>query len=138
MRMAFPGSSRPGEAFFRTNASLAATPSTAPKQGDMAVSFNVWLANAFDDHFEDVEPVYTGTFEELHHSTSLVAGPDRRHVVRCRPLCSVSVDSTFANGNVVYNWEKGRIHPCRSDEPFLLVGSTKWNTKILVRDPDVT
>jgi len=92
-------------------ASLAATPSTAPKEGDMAASFNAGLAKAFDDDFEDVETVFTGTFE--YYTTPRVSW---------RGLLGVtsfdadlpgggSVDSTFVNANVGYNWEGGRIHP---------------------------
>lgn len=94
-----------------SSASLAQTSSTAPKQGDMAVSINAGLANSFDDGFEDLEPVLTGTFEYfttprlswrgLLGFTSFEADlPDRP-----------SVDFTFVNANVVYNWEGGRIHP---------------------------
>jgi hypothetical protein len=96
---------------FSPIASLAATPSTAPKQGDMAVSFNVGFANAFDDHFEDVAPIYTGTFE--YFTTPRLSWRGLIGVTSFDADLggSVSVDSTFVNGNVVYNWEKGRIHP---------------------------
>jgi len=91
-------------------ASLAATPSTAPQQGDMAVSFNVGLAKAFQDDFDDIQPVFTGSFEYysdprvswrgLLGTTSFDAGNSGE-----------DIDFIFLDANVLYNWEGGRIHP---------------------------
>ena len=94
--------------------SFAAPAATNPTGGDMALSFNAGLANAFDDTFEDVETVFTGTFEYytsprvswrgLLGTMSFDADPPF-------PGDRLSVDATFVNANVVYNWEGGKIHP---------------------------
>ncbi len=92
-------------------ASPAATPSTAPKEGDMGVSFNAGFANAFDDDFEGADPVFTGTFE--YYTTPRVSWRGLLGVTSFDADLpgGASVDTTFVNANVVYNWEGGRIHP---------------------------
>ena len=91
-------------------ASLAAT-STAPKEGDMAVSFNAGLANAFDDDFDDVEPVFTGSFE--YYSTPRISWRGLLGITSFDTDLSgdASLDFTFLDANILYNWEGGRIHP---------------------------
>jgi len=89
---------------------LAATPSTAPKDGDMAASFNVGFGNAFDDDFEG-DPVFTGTFE--YYMTPRISW---RGLLGFTSFDAdfpgdPSVDTTFITANVLYNWEGGRIHP---------------------------
>ena len=92
-------------------AALAATPSTAPLEGDMAVSFNAGAAKAFDNDFEDVEPVFTGTFE--YYTSPRVSWRGLLGVMSFDADFpgDPSVDITFLNANIVYNWEGGRIHP---------------------------
>jgi len=91
-------------------ATLGAT-STAPKKGDMAASFNAGVVRAFDNHFDDLEPVFTGSFE--YYTSPRVSW---------RGLLGVtsfdadfpgggSVDATFLTGNILYNWEGGSVHP---------------------------
>jgi hypothetical protein len=89
----------------------AATPSTAPKEGDMAVSFNVGLAKAFDDDFEDLEPVFTGSFE--YYTSPRVSWRGLLGVTSFDADLpgNASVDTTFLTANVLYNWEGGVIHP---------------------------
>jgi len=96
------------------SSSMALPATTAPSDGDMAISFNAGFANAFDDTFDDVEPAFTGTFEYytspriswrgLLGTMSFDAEPPS-------PGDSLSVDATFLNANIVYNWEGGRVHP---------------------------
>jgi hypothetical protein len=92
-------------------AALAQSGSTAPVEGDKAMSFNVGLANAFDDNFDDLEPVFTGTFE--YYPTARVSWRGLLGVMSFDADLpgSPSVDTTFLNANVVYNWEGGRVHP---------------------------
>jgi len=89
----------------------ASEASTAPLKGDMAVSFNAGLANALDDDFEDVEPVLTGTFE--YYTTPRFSWRGLLGIMSFDADLpgNPSVDFTFVNANVVYNWEGGRIHP---------------------------
>jgi opacity protein-like surface antigen len=88
----------------------AATPS-APKDGDMAVSFNVGFARAFDDDFEDLEPVFTGSFE--YYATPRISWRGLLGVTSFDADFpgSPSVDATFLTANILYNWEGGVIHP---------------------------
>jgi hypothetical protein len=91
--------------------SLAATPSTAPKTDDMAVSGNLGFAVPFDGPFESVEPAITGTFE--YYTTPRISW---RGLVGFTSFTAdlpgdPKVDSTFLNANFVYNWERGTIHP---------------------------
>ena len=86
-------------------------PSQAPKEGDMAVSGNLGLAGAFDSNFDEREALFTGTFEYytsprvswrgLLGFTSFDADEPR----------DASIDYTFVNANVLYNWEGGWVHP---------------------------
>jgi hypothetical protein len=91
--------------------SLAATPSTAPKTGDMAVSGNLGFSVPFDGPFDSVEPAITGTFE--YYTTPRISW---RGLVGYTSFNGTGsgdpkVNSTFLNANFVYNWERGKIHP---------------------------
>ena len=86
-------------------------PSTAPKQGDMAVSANLGFAHPFDGPFDGAEPVLNGTFE--YFTTPRISW---RGLLGITSFDSdapgdVSVDSTYFNANFVYNWERGKLHP---------------------------
>jgi hypothetical protein len=85
--------------------------STAPHEGDVAISFNAGFANAFDNTFDDVESVFTGTVE--YYTTPRVSWRGLLGVTSFDSDFpgSPSVDTTFVNGNIVYNWEGGKIHP---------------------------
>jgi hypothetical protein len=93
-------------------AATSSTPvSTAPKQGDMAVSANLGFAHPFDGPFDGVEPVLNGTFE--YFTTPRISW---RGLLGITSFDSddpgdVSVDSTYFNANFVYNWERGKLHP---------------------------
>lgn len=91
--------------------SVAATPSTAPKTYDMAVSGNFGFAAPFDGPFDGVEPAITGTFE--YYTTPRISW---RGLLGFTSFSSnlpgnPKVDSTFMNADFVYNWELGAIHP---------------------------
>jgi hypothetical protein len=86
-------------------------PHQAPKEGDMAVSANLGFSSAFDDNFEGVEPLVTGTFE--YYSTPRVSW---RGLLGFTSFdadnpSDAEVEFTFFNGNVSYNWEYGWVHP---------------------------
>lgn len=88
------------------------TTSTAPLQGDMAVSANLGFSHAFDDPFDGVEPVLTGTFE--YFTTPRISWRGLLGITSFEAEDApgdVSIDSTFFNANFVYNWERGKIHP---------------------------
>ena len=89
---------------------LAAT-STAPKEGDKAMTFNAGFARAFDNHFDDVQPLFTGSFE--YYTSSRVSWRGQLGVTSFDADLpgNASVDTTFLNGNVLYNWEGGQVHP---------------------------
>ena len=91
--------------------SLAATPSTAPKTDDMAVSGNLGFGVPFDGPFSGLDPVITGTFEyyttpriswrgQLGFTSFEADGPG-----------NPKVNTTFLDANFVYNWERGNLHP---------------------------
>ena len=91
--------------------SLAATPSTAPKTGDMAAGGNLGFAAPLDGPFESVEPAITGTFE--YYTTPRISW---RGLLGFTSFTAdlpgdPSVDSMFLTANFVYNWEHGKIHP---------------------------
>jgi len=91
--------------------SLAATPSTAPKTDDMAVSGNLGFAVPFDGPFSSLEPAITGTFE--YYTTPRISW---RGALGFTSFTAdfpgdPTVDSMFLNANFVYNWERGNIHP---------------------------
>ena len=91
--------------------SLAATPSTAPKTDDMAVSGNLGFAAPFDGPFGGVEPAITGTFE--YYTTPRMSW---RGLLGYTSFTAdlpgdPKVNSTFINANFVYNWEHGDVHP---------------------------
>ena len=93
-------------------AAPAAAASTAPVEGDSAISFNAGLALALDDDFDDLETVLTGTYE--YHTTARVSWRGLLGVMSFGadlPGGNATVDTTFLNANVVYNWEGGRVHP---------------------------
>lgn len=92
-------------------ATLAATPSTAPKVGDMAVSFNAGFDFALDDDFEGGELVFTGTFE--YYTTPRVSWRGLLGTTSFEGDFpgNPSLDFTFFNANYVYNWERGKFHP---------------------------
>ncbi|HEU5181217.1 MAG TPA: outer membrane beta-barrel protein [Candidatus Polarisedimenticolia bacterium] len=85
--------------------------STAPKEGDMAVSANLGFSSSFDDNFGGVEPLLTGTFE--YYSTPRVSW---RALLGTTSFdadnpSDAEVDVMFINGNISYNWEQGTVHP---------------------------
>ncbi|HZI94173.1 MAG TPA: outer membrane beta-barrel protein [Patescibacteria group bacterium] len=88
-------------------------PSQAPKEGDMAVSGNLGFANAFDNNFDGLEPVFTGTFE--YYSSPRISWRGLLGVTSFDVDDSIannaSIDYQFFNANIVYNWEHGVIHP---------------------------
>lgn len=90
---------------------LAATPSTAPNEGDMAVSFNLGFARSFDDHFDEFEPVFTGSIE--YYTSARVSWRGMLGVASLDADVpgNGSVDTAFLTANVLYNWEQDRIHP---------------------------
>ena len=90
---------------------LAATPSTAPKKGDMAASFNVGAAMPFEDDFDDLEPVFTGSFE--YYTTPRVSWRGLLGVTSFNADSpgNSSVDTTLVTANILYNWEGGHVHP---------------------------
>jgi len=94
-----------------TMTTMAATPSTAPKQGDKAMSFNAGFARAFDNDFDDVSPVFTGSFE--YYTSSRVSWRGLLGVTSFDADFpgNSSIDATFLTGNVLYNWEGGHVHP---------------------------
>jgi hypothetical protein len=94
-----------------TTALAAHKPTQASKAGDMAVSANLGVANAFDENFSGLEPVFTGTFE--YYSTPRVSwrGLLGFTSFEADSPSDAEVDFTFLNGNVSYNWEGGWVHP---------------------------
>jgi hypothetical protein len=91
--------------------SLAATPSTAPKTYDMAVSGSFGFAAPFDGPFDSLAPAITGTFE--YYTTPRISW---RGLLGFTSFATnlpgdPKVDSTFMNANFVYNWEQGNLHP---------------------------
>lgn len=86
-------------------------PTQAPKTGDMAVSGNLGFANAFDDNFDGLEPVFTGTFE--YYTSPRVSWRGLLGFVSFDADFppGADVNYKFVNGNVVYNWEQGWVHP---------------------------
>src|SRR5262245_45367650 len=94
-----------------TDSLAAHKPSQAPKAGDMAVSANLGFSHSFDDNFEGVEPLLTGTFE--YYTTPRVSW---RGLLGFTSFdadnpSDAEVEHTFINGNVLYNWEGGWVHP---------------------------
>ena len=94
-----------------TTALAAHKPSQAPKAGDMAVSANLGFATAFEDNFNNLDPAFTGTFE--YYSTPRVSwrGLLGFTSFEADSPSDAEVDFMFVNGNVVYNWEGGWVHP---------------------------
>jgi hypothetical protein len=90
---------------------LPVAAASTPEKGDMAVSFNVGLANAFDSDFDKVEPVLTGTYEYYTSPRFSWRGLLGVTTFDANLPGDPSLDVTFVNANVVYNWEGGRIHP---------------------------
>ncbi len=90
---------------------MAATPSTSPNHGDMAASFNAGFVRAFDNHFDNLNPVFTGTFE--YYTSPRVSWRGLLGIMSFDADLpgSPSIDTTFLTANVLYNWEGGRIHP---------------------------
>src|SRR5262245_23665133 len=88
-----------------------ATTSTAPKQGDMAVSGNLGFSHPLDGPFDGAQGVLTGTFEYFTTPRISWRGLLGLTSFDADEPGDVSVDSTFFNANFVYNWEKGKIHP---------------------------
>ena len=91
--------------------SLAATPSTAPKQGDMAVSGNVGFSHPLDGPFDGAEGVLTGSFEYFTTPRISWRGVLGITSFEADDPGDASVDSTLFNANFVYNWERGKLHP---------------------------
>ena len=91
--------------------SLAATPSTAPKTYDMAVSGNLGFGTPFDGPFDGLEPAITGTFEYYTTPRMSFRGLLGFTSFTADLPGDPNVDSTFMNANFVYNWEMGAIHP---------------------------
>jgi hypothetical protein len=93
-------------------ATLAAHKATqAPKAGDMAVSGNFGFANAFNDNFGGIEPVFTGTFEYYTSPRVSWRGLLGFTSFDADSPSSAEVDFTFLNANFSYNWEGGWVHP---------------------------
>ncbi len=90
---------------------LAAASSTAPMDGDMAVSFNAGVINAFDDDFEDLEPVFTGTFEYYTNPRFSWRGLLGVTSFDSDLPGNPSLDVNFFTANALYNWEHGKFHP---------------------------
>jgi hypothetical protein len=90
---------------------LAATPSTAPKTGDMAVSGNLGFAAPLDGPFDGVEPAITGTFEYYTDPRISWRGLIGFTSFDADLPGDPNVDATFLNASFVYNWERGKIHP---------------------------
>jgi hypothetical protein len=82
-----------------------------PEKDDMALSFNLGIANAFDNDFDEVEPVLTGTYEYFTSPRLSWRGLLGVTSFDANLPGDPSLDVTFFNANVVYNWEGGRIHP---------------------------
>lgn len=84
----------------------------APKKGDMSVSGSLGFANAFEDEFDGVEPLFDGTFE--YHVTDTLSW---RGMVGFTSFdgdfgpFDVDVDVTFVNGNIVYSWNSDNLRP---------------------------
>jgi hypothetical protein len=102
--------------------SIPVVASTAAADRDMAASFNVGLAKAFDDDFDDLETVFSGTYEYYTSPNfswramlgitkfgagSSVSLPFGKGGPSGRP----SVDAKFLLGNAVYYWDRERIQP---------------------------
>jgi hypothetical protein len=91
--------------------SLAATPSTAPKAGDMAAGGSLGFAAPFDGPFDSVEPAITGTFE--YYTTPRISW---RGLLGFTSFSAdlpgdPKADVAFINASFVYNWECGKVHP---------------------------
>lgn len=79
-----------------------------PRAKEMAVSGNLGFANPFDDDFDDIEPILTGTYEYWFTSefsirgllgyTSFDAG-------------DAEADLIIMNGNFVYSWPHRTVRP---------------------------
>jgi len=81
--------------------------------GDMAVSGNLGFANAFDNDFDGLEPILTGTFEyytsdQISWRGSLGFTSFSADLPRGR---SVDVDMTMVNANIVYAWQSDNLRP---------------------------
>jgi opacity protein-like surface antigen len=94
-----------------TDSFAAQRVSTAPKEGDMAVSANLGFSTTFEDDFEGVEPLLTGTFE--YYTTPRVSwrGLLGSTSFDADDPSDAEVEITFFNANVSYNWEQGKVHP---------------------------
>ncbi|MFQ5845712.1 MAG: outer membrane protein [Planctomycetota bacterium] len=86
--------------------------SPGAQAGDMAVSGNLGFANAFDDDFDDFEPLLTGSFEFYTSDRiswrGLVGFTEFDARIRRR---NNEADVAFVNGNVVYHWQMDRVSP---------------------------
>ena len=91
--------------------SLAATPSTAPKAGDMAAGGNLGFVAPLDGPFDNLEPAITGTFE--YYTTPRISW---RGLLGFTSFSAdlpgdPKVNVAFVNASFVYNWERGNVHP---------------------------
>lgn len=77
----------------------------------MAASFNVGLANAFDNTFDDVETVFTGTFEYYSSPRVSWRGLVGTTTFEENSPGNPDIDVRFVNANIGYNWEHGDVHP---------------------------
>ncbi|HET9481588.1 MAG TPA: outer membrane beta-barrel protein [Candidatus Polarisedimenticolia bacterium] len=80
----------------------------APRGGDMAVSGNLGVVNAFDDDFDDFEPIFTGTFE--YYTSPRVSWRGLLGFTEFDGRFG-DIDYKFVNANIVYNWEGDSVHP---------------------------
>jgi len=89
--------------------------SSAPSihAGDMAVSGNLGFANAFDNNFDGLEPILTGSFE--YYTSEQVSWRGSLGVTSfsadLRGGGSVDVDMIIFNANIVYAWPSGSLRP---------------------------
>ncbi len=103
---------------FMTGPALAqaqARSSNAPSihAGDMAVSGNLGFANAFNNDFDGLEPILSGTFEyytsdQISWRGSLAFTSFSADFPRGN---NVDVDMMILNANIVYAWQSNSLRP---------------------------
>lgn len=102
--------------------SIPVLASTASPDRDMAASFNVGLARALDDDFDDFETVFNGTFE--YYTSPRFSWRGMLGITKFGassninlpfgnggPVGRPSVDARFLLGNAVYYWDREKIQP---------------------------
>ena len=81
----------------------------APAEGDMAVGGNLGITNAFDDDFDGVEALLSGTFEYYLRDRISLRG--MLAFTEFEADRGGDLDVVFLNGNVAYNWDHGEWRP---------------------------